>query len=150
VSCAACDQITKTIAVANLPDTKVFSYLGDTLRFQLIYNPGAFLSLGSSFPNVFRLSFFIVGNCILLLGVFAFALLSRPGRFRTVLAVSLFFSGGVSNLIDRFSHNGTVVDYINIGIGPVRTGIFNIADIAIMGGCFLFLWDVMRKPRKNS
>ncbi|HXW60355.1 MAG TPA: signal peptidase II [Myxococcota bacterium] len=29
---------------------------------------------------------------------------------------------------------GSVTDFINVGIGPVRTGIFNIADVAILLG----------------
>jgi signal peptidase II len=28
----------------------------------------------------------------------------------------------------------SVVDFLNVGIGPLRTGIFNVADVAIMVG----------------
>jgi len=35
---------------------------------------------------------------------------------------------------------GSVVDFLNIGVGPLRTGIFNVADMAIMlGGAVLLL-----------
>jgi signal peptidase II len=27
-----------------------------------------------------------------------------------------------------------VIDFMNVGVGPVRTGIFNVADTAIMPG----------------
>jgi len=27
------------------------------------------------------------------------------------------------------------VDFLNVGIGPFRTGIFNVVDVAIVGGC---------------
>jgi len=40
----------------------------------------------------------------------------------------LLFSGGISNFYDRVSNNDAVVDYLNIGIESLRTGIFNIAD----------------------
>ena len=43
----------------------------------------------------------------------------------------LFLAGGISNLVDRIAM-GSVIDFLNIGIGPVRTGIFNVADVAIM------------------
>ena len=38
-----------------------------------------------------------------------------------------------SNLLDRITY-GKVIDFMNLGLGPVRTGIFNVADMAIMLG----------------
>ena len=43
-------------------------------------------------------------------------------------------AGGIGNLIDRILNNGLVTDFINVGIGPLRTGIFNVADIAFTCG----------------
>lgn len=41
---------------------------------------------------------------------------------------------------------GSVVDFLNVGIGPLRTGILNVADVAIMlGAAFL----VLREIRNN-
>jgi signal peptidase II len=42
--------------------------------------------------------------------------------------------GGASNLIDRVVRDGRVVDFLQIGIGDLRTGIFNVADAAIVLG----------------
>ena len=42
-------------------------------------------------------------------------------------------AGGASNLADRIIY-GMVIDFMNVGIGPLRTGIFNVADMAIMLG----------------
>jgi signal peptidase II len=42
-------------------------------------------------------------------------------------------AGGASNLLDRLAF-GRVIDFINVGLGSVRTGIFNVADMAIMLG----------------
>ncbi len=149
ISFVGCDQATKSIAVSTLTDMKTFSYFGDTLRLQLTYNRGAFLSLGSSLPGVLRHSLFTVGICFPLLGALAYVLFSKSGDFSVVLSVSLFFAGGVGNLIDRLIHNGSVVDFINIGIGPLRTGIFNIADIAIVGGSTCLFLVVLRKQKEN-
>jgi hypothetical protein len=33
---------------------------------------------------------------------------------------------------------------VNVGIGPLRTGIFNVADIAVMLGAFFVLWASYR------
>jgi signal peptidase II len=149
VFCVGCDQTTKSIAVLTIPEMKTFSYLGDTFRLQLTYNCGGFLSLGASLPDVLRHSIFTVGICFLLSGALAFALFSKPGNFSVVLAVSLVFAGGVGNLIDRIIHNGFVVDFINIGIGPIRTGIFNVADVAVMGGSILLCLAALGKPKEN-
>ncbi|MFD1879315.1 signal peptidase II [Vibrio chagasii] len=51
----------------------------------------------------------------------------------------MILSGGASNLYDRVINNGAVVDFLNIGFGSFRTGIFNIADIAIVVGALLLL-----------
>ncbi len=147
--CVGCDQATKSIAVSSLPEMKTFSYLGDTFRLELTYNRGAFLSLGSSLPDILRHSIFTIGICFFLLGALTYALLSKSGNFSAILAVSLLFAGGVGNLIDRIIHDGSVVDFINVGIGPLRTGVFNIADVAIMGGSILLFFVLLRKRKEN-
>jgi signal peptidase II len=36
-------------------------------------------------------------------------------------------------------YEGHVFDFLNVGIGPLRTGIFNVADISITLGVLWFL-----------
>jgi signal peptidase II len=55
----------------------------------------------------------------------------------------LFVAGGLSNLIDRVAM-GTVIDFLNVGIGSFRTGIFNVADVAIMVGAAMLIADRYR------
>jgi signal peptidase II len=57
------------------------------------------------------------------------------------VSVALIVGGGVSNLVDRLRYGGYVVDFLNVGIGPVRTGIFNVADMAIMVGVVLWAFS---------
>jgi signal peptidase II len=52
------------------------------------------------------------------------------------LGLVLFVAGGASNLIDRILQ-GRVVDFLNVGVGTLRTGVFNVADVAIMAGAAL-------------
>jgi signal peptidase II len=63
----------------------------------------------------------------------------HAGRIQ-ILALSLICAGGVGNLIDRWTL-GYSTDFLNLGIGPIRTGIFNVADVALMAGCFLIFWN---------
>jgi len=59
--------------------------------------------------------------------------------------------GGISNIYDRMFNNGHVIDFMNAGIGPVRTGIFNVADMAITGGIIVMLfWVFTKKPEKEE
>ena len=46
----------------------------------------------------------------------------------------------VSNFYDRVVNNVAVIDFLNIGIGSIWAGIFNVADIAIILGVFLLLF----------
>ena len=46
----------------------------------------------------------------------------------------LVAGGGLGNLWDRLARDGAVVDFLNLGIGPVRTGIFNVADLVLVAG----------------
>jgi signal peptidase II len=149
LSCVGCDQATKSIAVSHLPEMKTISFLSDTLRLQLTYNRGAFLGLGHSLPIVLRHSILTVGVCFILLGALAFALLSKSGTFSVVLAVSLFVAGGSGNLIDRIMHDGLVVDFLNIGVGSFRTGVFNFADVAIMAGAIVLFFSTLHKQKEN-
>jgi len=40
-----------------------------------------------------------------------------------------------------------VVDFLNVGIGPLRTGIFNLADVAILSGAALVVAATARLDR---
>ncbi|MFH0729550.1 MAG: signal peptidase II [Pseudomonadota bacterium] len=149
VSCVGCDQTTKSIAMSVLPTTEPWSCLGDTVRLQLVFNRGAFLSLGSSLPEAWRKGVLTYAVSWLLLGTLAYALLSKRQHPSVVLATALVFAGGAGNLFDRMTHDGLVVDFINVGIGPFRTGIFNIADISITVGALFFFWATLHQKHKR-
>ncbi len=139
VTCVGCDQSTKTYAESNLPKAQALSFLADTVRLQVAHNEGAFLSLGESAPKSWRLAALRLGVSALLLALLGYVLLIRVARPSFILALTLILAGGVSNLIDRFTHGGYVVDFINLGIGSLRTGIFNVADISITLGVLMLL-----------
>jgi len=143
VGCVALDHATKWLAIQFLMVKPPIIYLGDLFRLQYATNTGAFLSLGSQLPEGVR-EYVLTGlNSIILLVVGALLLARQSIRPPVVLGLALILSGGIGNLIDRIFRGGVVVDFMNMGIpwGPfqVRTGIFNIADVAIMAGLFLMI-----------
>jgi signal peptidase II len=138
-----CDRVTKHLATAKLAGNPGYSYLSDTVRFEYAENPGAFLSLGAKLPTSARTVLLTIGAA---LGLAAVAVVAFTLRWRgaSLNGAVLFLAGGASNLVDRMSH-GTVVDFMNVGVGSVRTGIFNVADVALMIGVALMVAGTHRK-----
>ena len=146
-SCVGCDQVTKSVAKTYLTETRTIVLLGDTVRLQLAKNYGAFLSLGSSMGEASNGMLMSVVVGAVLAGLLIYLFVSKPQNPIVAAAVALIVGGGVSNLIDRVRYGGYVVDFLNVGIGSLRTGIFNVADMAIMAGVVLWLFsDRFWKP----
>ena len=133
-TCVGCDQISKGVARQALRGAPPWSFLGDTLRFELAHNPGGFLSLGASIPDGMRQTLFVATNGALMALLAAFLVWNRRLPRRLFVGLLCILAGGIGNLIDRLWNDGLVTDFINIGIGPLRTGIFNFADVAVMCG----------------
>jgi signal peptidase II len=138
-----CDQVTKAYAVKNLKGQPRQSYLSDFVRIQYVPNEGAFLGLLSNAHPRVRFWTLTVGNAIVLT-IVAFAVLGRRFDRWAFTGFALIVAGGIGNLIDRVRFN-YVIDFLNLGFGEsrfTRTGIFNVADIAITAG-FLMLLPMM-------
>lgn len=148
-SCVGCDQATKSVAQSFLSETEVWSFWGDTVRLQLAHNRGVFLSLGASLPHALRDGLFSVGVALMLSALLSYAVLSKAVSPSAILAFALLLAGGLSNLIDRLAHGGYVLDFINIGIGPFRTGVFNLADVLVIIGAFMLVAGVPRANHKT-
>ena len=133
-SCIGCDRATKFLATASLKGEPPQSLFADTLRLEYALNPGGFLSLGGNLPEQWRQPLFITCNICTMLALGGFLIVRRKLDGRLSIALTCVLAGGIGNLIDRVSNNGLVTDFINVGIGPLRTGIFNVADMAVLFG----------------
>jgi signal peptidase II len=136
-STIGCDRVTKHMATALLADKPAQSFLADSVRLEYATNTGGFLSLGAGLSPSVRAALFTVATGLVIV-VLAIGLLRSRWSFSRSLGVTLFLAGGISNWIDRALH-GDVVDFLNVGIGWLRTGIFNVADVAIMLGIGIFV-----------
>jgi len=148
VVCAGCDQFTKSIAQTHLQMGETHSFLADTVRLQLAHNYGAFLSLGDSLPENWRHGLWSIGVGIVLIAILGYALFAKSLDRSLLLALALIFAGGASNLYDRIVYGGYVIDFMNVGIGWLRTGIFNVADMGITTGALLVLIGAFRPRAK--
>lgn len=131
------DQTSKYVAIQLLSGKGVISLLSDCLRFVLAENRGGFLSIGATLPAGLRQAIFLPITGVLLLAFFLYTLYDKRMNRMTLIASALVIGGGVGNLLDRGFREGVVIDFVNVGVGSLRTGIFNIADMAILGGCIL-------------
>jgi signal peptidase II len=133
------DQLMKNYAVLHwkgLPHYRSFFF--DIFRIQYAENHGAFLSLFANLPDEVRFWVLTVFNGIILLGVSGYVLLNKSVSRYVFFAFTFVVAGGMGNMIDRMRFN-FVIDFFNMGLGGLRTGIFNIADMAISAGFIMMI-----------
>lgn len=140
-----CDQQTKLLAVEHIKDGVDSFFLNNTFVLTYAENKGAFFSLGSDWSGQWQALLLVILPASSLLVLTLFTFFSRSLSAGQMLALSCIIGGGLSNIYDRIAH-GAVVDFMNMGIGEWRTGIFNFADVSIMVGMFLLFFFNMRKP----
>jgi len=127
------DQLTKIVALDVLADGDPRPFIGDLIRFKLIGNPGAALSLGAS--NTW------VMTAIALAVLVAIVVVARQlGSRAWAIALGLLLGAAIGNLTDRFVRppgggQGHVVDFIDYN----RWFIGNVADIWIVSAAALIV-----------
>jgi signal peptidase II len=141
----ALDQWTKFLVRAHLQMPRV--YAGGLLTLVFTQNEGAFLSLGANLSPAARtfIFTFAVGIAV---AVALWILIKQRVHGIDAIAVALIAAGGIGNLIDRVLFHGRVTDFIYLAAGPVHTGVFNVADMAITSGV---IWLVISSfaPKKG-
>jgi signal peptidase II len=129
----ASDQLTKLLALDLLADGESRPFIGDLIRFKLIGNPGAALSLGAGNTWVMTLIAVVVLAAIVYVS-------KDLGSRAWALALGLLLGSALGNLTDRFVRppgggEGHVVDFLDYN------GLFigNVADIWIVGAAGLIV-----------
>ncbi|MBI4767182.1 MAG: signal peptidase II [Deltaproteobacteria bacterium] len=148
--CVGCDQGTKYTAKHFLEGRQTLSYMGDIFRLSYAENSGGFLSLGAGLPETIRLTLFVFLASIFLVGFLFFVIRDQKLNSLAVSSGALIIGGGLGNLMDRILNHGAVIDFMNIGIGSIRTGIFNGADLAILAGIFIFAVLYVKKRHNQA
>jgi len=143
-----CDQVSKRIIRQNLRPTEAIHLFSNHVTITRVENSGAFLSLGDSLPATIKtllLSFLPIVT--LTLGVFYVV---TKHHFQNFLLIGFCFviGGGIGNLFDRIVH-GSVTDFLHVDFGFFQTGIFNMADLSIMMGIFIVVYQLSSK-RKST
>lgn len=141
------DRVTKAAAAAFLKGGRTLSYLSGSVVLGYTENRGAFLSLGSGWPLWLKSIVLLYIPLLVCLGAFVYCLVWEADRKRIVLVASIA-AGGAANLFDRIANGFAVVDFMNFGIGSLRTGILNVADLSITFGAIgLAIYEARRGKR---
>ena len=129
----ALDQLTKFLVMQRIPFETSIPIVGDFVRFTHIRNRGVAFGLLSDqgIPFVF------VSLVAMLLIVLSLRRVPREARTLR-LSLAAILGGACGNLIDRVRFR-EVVDFIEVGVGRLRWPVFNVADVAVTTGVFLFI-----------
>ncbi|MCB9230858.1 MAG: signal peptidase II [Bacteroidia bacterium] len=143
------DQISKIIIRNKVEFNEHIQLIGDYFIMTKVENTGAFLSLGSDFPDFIRIILLLVLPALVMIGGLAYILLKKNVGQTIGIPVAFLIGGGIGNLIDRILY-GSVTDFLHIDLGGwARTGIFNVADMSIMFGMGLLLLKFV-KDKNNK
>ena len=141
------DLLTKALAEAALgPAGFPHRLVGDVVRLNLVYNPGAAfgLTLGPYSRGIF-----LALTAVILRVLWSLYKATPDRQDRRVFALALLVSGAVGNAVDRVRSPMGVVDFLDVGYGPHRWPTFNVADVAVTAGAAL-LFAVLWREEQSS
>ena len=109
------------------------------LHIENVRNEGVAFGLGGDISAVF-----IAATIVLLLGFLVFLAFRGGSGWLVWLPAGLLLGGALGNLADRV-RDGAVTDFISLPLWPT----FNLADVAIVIGVLLLLFDVERSEGRR-
>lgn len=144
------DQLTKLFIDANFQVASIHPLpggseptpiLGDFVRIAKSYNSGGIFGLFGNSAPVLALSSVAVIALILL-----YQAREGTGSWLLTIALALLLGGAIGNFIDRV-RLGSVVDFVDMGIGDWRFYTFNVADSAISTALLLLILIALFRER---
>ncbi|OGO54325.1 MAG: signal peptidase II [Chloroflexi bacterium RBG_16_72_14] len=126
------DQASKGWVVASLDVGEALEVLGDWLRIVHWRNSGILFGMLPQSAPAFAIVSMVVAGLIV-------AYHAKAGRGLLVtLALGLLLGGALGNLVDRLRY-GSVIDFVDMGIGTWRFYTYNVADAAISTSIVLLI-----------
>jgi signal peptidase II len=143
------DRLTKFIAVTWLKGRGAIPLFNNAVVIKYAENSGAFLSLGANWNIHIKYTVFLIIPIIICLAGLIF-LLVKETKIHRLITGACIIGGGIGNLADRLFNEFKVIDFLNFGIGTIRTGILNTADLSVTFGALMFLIFENRMGRKHE
>ncbi len=135
----AVDQGTKALATSLVSRGDRIEVL-PFLHLENVRNQGVAFGLGGDISAVF-----IAATIVLLVGFLVFLATRGRSGWLVWLPAALLLGGALGNLADRV-REGAVTDFIDLPLWPT----FNLADVCIVVGVLLLLFDVERSEGRRE
>ncbi|RYZ95722.1 MAG: signal peptidase II [Sphingobacteriaceae bacterium] len=143
-----CDRVTKDLAKTHLQFEAPKSYFNNIFRLEYVENTGAALSLGDNLPQPYSFILLTLLPILFMVGLIIYSVYNiRTLDKLQLVALSLITAGGIGNIIDRIAYDRHVTDFMNMGIGNVRTGIFNVADMCVTAGVIVIFFSYSKHKK---
>lgn len=143
------DRITKGIAATALADRPPISLLGGAVVVDYAENSGAFLGLGAAWPPALKYALLLaIPIAVCLYGLYHCAF--REASRARLAMLACVIGGGLGNLVDRLFNGFRVVDFLNFGLGRLRTGVLNVADLSVTFGALALVAHELALSRKGQ
>ena len=133
------DRITKIYAVENIRGQGTIKVVGRVFILHYAENDGAFLGMGGEMPEPLKTVMLILLPTVIVALAIVYTAFSGNIPISQLVCLSCIIGGGAGNLYDRIFNNGIVIDFMNFGIGNLRTGILNVADLSVTFGAIVFI-----------
>lgn len=140
------DRLAKIAAEAWLSGREPIRLFWDTVVFVLARNDGAFLGMGGDWPLLLKGPLLLGLPMLLCLWGLGWCW-ARESSLPRLAGIVCLVGGGMGNLLDRAFLDFQVVDFVNFGIGPLRTGIVNVADLFVTAGALWLVWLSFREKK---
>jgi signal peptidase II len=138
----AIDQISKFLTKTFMHVSQSEEVFGDFLRYTYIENPG--MAFGIQIGNR---TLFTIFSIVASLVIFIYLIRTKGDQKYVKLALSLILGGAIGNLIDRVLF-GSVVDFIDMGIGDLRWPVFNVADMSVSIGMIILVFFILFEKKQ--
>ena len=133
------DQVSKILIRNNVEQYSDIKLIGEYFILTNVENSGAFLGMGSGFSPIMKSVFLIILPIIVLISIIVYVYMDKEIDKISLIGFSIIIGGGIGNIFDRIIY-GSVTDFLFIDLGGIfKTGIFNIADLAVTTGMILIL-----------
>lgn len=133
-----CDQISKDVVRKHVASQDYITLLQDKVILTNVENTGAMLGFGADFSPLIKIILLQLLPLLVLVLLLYRVLTKKAMGIWLAVAFAFVIGGGIGNLIDRIAY-GSVTDFFQIRLGFFRTGIFNMADVAVTLGILLIL-----------
>lgn len=146
----AADQITKILVVKLIPPyTIAWNFAGDFFRLIHVKNQGAAFSMGNGFPEILRISLFIIVPILVLTAVGFYIVRGKDLTKGQRWVLAGIIGGGLGNQIDRIFRPDGVVDFLDFKFyglfGLERWPTFNIADATLVVSSIILIILLIRQ-----